>query len=52
MWKKGTFQVGPPKQSGKSRLNVAEHAGGGIEVTSVINLGGLRAQDWREFVFD
>ena len=29
MWKKGTFQVGPPKQSGKSRLNVAEHAGGG-----------------------
>ena len=33
MQKKGTFQVGPLKQSGKSRLNVADHAveGGGEE---------------------
>ena len=33
MQKKGTFQVGPLKQSGKSRLNVADHAveGGGGE---------------------
>ena len=30
MWTKGTFRVGLPKQSGKSRLNVAEHAGGGV----------------------
>ena len=36
MQKKGTFQVGPLKQSGKSRLNVADHAVEGGESIEVV----------------